>query len=261
MNKSISEEIGIDERRSSILEMLRQQGKVKVVDISRFFNISEVTIRNDLSLLEQEGMLQRVHGGAVSTQKAYCNMSLNDRMNINRDEKQAIAKAVKEMISDGDTLMLDSGTTTYFVARELSQIKNLTIVTNSLQIAQELGYQSNINVILLGGSLDPRYQFTYGDDAINQLKKYKADKMIIAVDGVSAKSGLTTYHYLEAEISRQMTARANTTIAVADYTKVAREGFAHINDIDCIDTLVTNKTADKDEVKTISDLGIEVIKV
>ena len=92
MNKTISEEIGIDERRSSILEMLRQQGKVKVVDISRFFNISEVTIRNDLSLLEQEGMLQRVHGGAVSTQKAYCNMSLNDRMNINRDEKQAITK-------------------------------------------------------------------------------------------------------------------------------------------------------------------------
>jgi DeoR/GlpR family transcriptional regulator of sugar metabolism len=261
MSTAHFEEIGIDERRSSILEMLRSEGKVKVTDLSRAFSISEVTIRNDLSELEQAGMLTRVHGGAVGTQKAYFNMSLNDRMIVNQDEKLRIAKAVKLMINEGDTLMLDSGTTTYFVAREIADIKNLTIVTNSLQVAQELSYQSNINVILLGGSLDPRYQYTYGDDALNQLKKYKADKMITAVDGVSAKSGLTTYHYLEAEVSRQMSTRANRTIAVADYTKIAREGFAHINAITSIDTLVTNKEADKEEIKAISSLDIEVLQV
>lgn len=255
------DEIGIDDRRSSILEMLKENGKVKVNDLSRRFNISEVTIRNDLSELEQEGMLTRVHGGAVGTRKAYCNMSLNDRMSVNREEKQQIAKAVKNIIEDGDTLMLDSGTTTYFVARELTDIKNLTIVTNSLQVAEELSYQNNINVILLGGSLDPRYQFTYGDDAQNQLKKYRADKMIIAVDGVSVQSGLTTYHYLEAEISRQMITRANQTIVVADHTKIAREGFAHIDSITSIDTLVTNKKADKEELTAISELGIEVVNV
>ncbi len=255
------EEIGIDDRRSSILEMLRSKGKVKVTDLSRLFNISEVTIRNDLSELERDGMLTRVHGGAVGTRKAYCNMSLNDRMVVNREEKLRIAKAVKLMISEGDTLMLDSGTTTYYVAREIAHIKNLTIVTNSLQVAQELSYQSNINVILLGGSLDPRYQFTFGDDALNQLKKYKADKMIIAVDGVSVSSGLTTYHYLEAEVSRQMSTRANRTIAVADYSKIAREGFAHIGAITSIDTLVTNKEADKEEIGAISNLGIEVLQV
>lgn len=114
---------------------------------------------------------------------------------------------------------------------------------------------------MLRGSLDPRYQYTYGDDALNQLKKYKADKMIIAVDGVSAKSGLTTYHYLESEVSRQMITRSNRTIAVADYTKIAREGFAHINVITSIDTLVTNKKADKEELNLISDMGIEVVQV
>lgn len=261
MEQANIDEIGIDDRRNCILEMLKENGKVKVNDLSRIFNISEVTIRNDLSELEEEGMLTRVHGGAVGTRKAYCNMSLNGRMNVNRDEKQQIAKAVKSMINDGDTLMLDSGTTTYFVAREMTDIKNLTIVTNSLQVAQELSYQSNINVILLGGSLDPRYQFTYGDDAQGQLQKYRADKMIIAVDGVSAESGLTTYHYLEAEVSRQMITRANRTIVVADHTKIAREGFAHIDSIKSIDTLVTNKKADKEELKAISNLGIEVIKV
>ena len=261
MEQAKIDEIGIDDRRSSILEMLEEHGKVKVTDLSRTFNISEVTIRNDLSELETQGLLTRVHGGAVGTRKAYYNMSLNGRMNVNHDEKLQIAKAVKNMIEDGDTLMLDSGTTTYFVARELTDINNLTIVTNSLSVAQELSYQSNINVILLGGSLDPRYQFTYGDDALQQLQKYRADKMIIAVDGVSAGSGLTTYHYLEAEVSRQMITRANRTIVVADYTKIAREGFAHIDEISSIDTLVTNKKADKEELHTISNMGIEVIKV
>lgn len=261
MSEAHIEEIGIDERRNTILEMLKENGKVKVTELSRTFGISEVTIRNDLSELEAEGMLTRVHGGAVGTRKAYCNMSLNDRMNVNRDEKIEIAKEVKTLIEDGDTLMLDSGTTTYFVARELTDIKNLTIVTNSLAVAQELSYQNNINVILLGGSLDPRYQFTYGDDAQCQLKKYKADKMIIAVDGVSAGSGLTTYHYLEVEVSRQMIQRANQTIVVADYNKIAREGFAYIDAITSIDTLVTNKKADKEELSRISEQGIEVIKV
>ena len=261
MSEAHFDEIGIDERRNIILKMLKDSGKVKVTDLSRVFNISEVTIRNDLSELEQEGLLTRVHGGAVGTKKAYYNMSLNDRMSVKREEKIEIARAVKSMIDNGDTVMLDSGTTTYYVARELADISNLTIVTNSLPVAQELSYQNSINVILLGGSLDPRYQFTYGDDALSQLKKYKADKMIIAVDGVSALGGLTTYHYLEAEVSRQMITRANRTIVVADYTKIAREGFAHIDSITSIDTLVTNKKADKEEINSIISLGIEVRRV
>ncbi len=254
-----NEEIGVDDRRKSILEMLKNDGKVKVVELSKLFNISDVTIRNDLSELEQAGMLQRIHGGAISTQKTYYNMSLNDRMNINKEEKRQIAKVVASMVSEGDTLMLDSGTTTSIVAKELAQIKGLTIVTNALQVAQELSYQNNINVILLGGNLDARYQFTYGADAINQLSKYKADKMIIATDGVSAKEGLTTYHYLEAEVSRHMIKRANKIIAVADYSKIGREGFTYIGPIDSIDTLVTNKNADNaDELESIKKKGIIV---
>lgn len=261
MNKGNPEDIGIDERRTSILEMLKNDSKVKVFDLSQIFNISEVTIRNDLTTLEMAGLLQRIHGGAISTSKAYYNMSLNDRMITNKQEKRQIAKAVAAMISEGDTLMLDSGTTTYFVSKEIVDIKNLTIVTNSLQIARELSYQNNINVILLGGSLDPQYQFTYGDDAINQLKKYRADKMIIATDGVSATNGLSTYHYLEAEVSRQMIKRANRTIVVADYTKIGREGFAHIDDISSINTLVTNNNADKEEIRLLIEENVEVIQV
>lgn len=257
-----TEDIGIDERKKSILEMLKNNGKVKVTDLSRVFNISEVTIRNDLTDLEKSGMLQRVHGGAISTKKAYYNMSSNDRMNINREEKIRIAKKVASLISESDTLMMDSGSTTFYVARELANIKNLTIVTNSLQVAQEISYhQNNTNVILLGGNLDAAHQFTYGDDAINQLKKYKADKMIGAVDGICDESGLSTYHYLEAEVSKQMIRRANRTIVAADYSKIAKEGFAHIDSIDSIDTLVTNKKANDEDIKSLINKNIEVIQV
>ena len=251
------EELNIEERRKRIIEMLNREGRVKVVDLSKLFNISEVTIRNDLSELENLGILERVHGGAINTNKAYYNMSLHDRMKTNEVEKRNIAIAVASMIADGDTIMINSGTTTLFVVQELKNVKNLTIVTNSLSIAQEVGYCNNIHVILLGGNLNPQYQFTYGDDTINQLKKYKADKLILAADGVSFEEGVTTYHHLEAEVNRQMIARVNKTIVVLDYTKIGRASFAHIDSLDNIDVLVTNQNANHNQIELIKEKGIE----
>jgi len=251
-------ELDIEARRKKILEILMQEGKVKVVDLSKLFGISEVTIRNDLSELESAGMLERIHGGAISTHKAYYNMSLHDRMKTNETEKREIAAAVSTLISDGDTLMVNSGTTTLFAIQELKNVKNMTIVTNSIPIAQEAGYYSNAHVIMLGGNINPQYQFSYGDDAINQLKKYKADMLILAVDGISSEEGITTYHHLEAEINRQMIARVNKTIVVADYTKIGRISFAHIDSIGSIDILVTNRKASPEEIRKIEKKGIEV---
>lgn len=235
------EAIGVDKRRNSILEIVNREGKVKVSQLVRVFNISEVTIRNDLIEMERERKLRRFHGGAISIKSAYSDLSINDRMDVNKEEKKRIAQYVSGLINDGDTIMIDSGTTTCYIAKELAEKNNLTIVTNALLIAKEFFCNNTINVILVGGNLDLQYQFTAGNDTVVQLQKYRADKMIIATDGISAKHGLTTYHYKEVDVSRQMIERANEVIAVADDSKIGREGFAFITSLDSIDILVTNK--------------------
>ena len=253
------EDLNIEDRRKSILDMLNREGKVKVIDLSRFFGISEVTARNDLDELEKKGLLERVHGGAVSTYRSYYNMTFMDRLSTNQEEKRKIAIEAASMIADGDTIILGSGTTPLYVAREIKEIKNLIIVTNSLSVAQEVGYNRNIdNVILLGGNINLQYQFTFGDDTINQLKKYKADKLILSSDGISSEFGVTTYHHLEAEMNRQMIERVSKTIIVADHTKIGRASFSHIEAVDKIDCLITNQIANKDEIEAFKEKGIEV---
>jgi DeoR/GlpR family transcriptional regulator of sugar metabolism len=252
------EEMSVDTRRGRILELLMQKGKVKVIELSKLFGISEVTIRNDLAELDEAGLLERIHGGAVRTHKAYYNLSFHERLKTNEPEKRKIAAACASMIADGDTIMINSGTTTLFTVQELRNVKNLTIVTNSVSIAQEAVNYDKVNVILLGGIFDVQYQFTYGDDTLNQLRKYKADKLILSADGISADEGITTYHHLETEVNRQMISRVNKTIVVADYTKIGRESFAYIDSIEKVDYLITDSNASSNEVEMLREYGIEV---
>ena len=229
----------MEKRKNAILEILRMDDKVSVTQLAETFGVSGVTIRSDLAELEQEGLLRRIHGGAVNTKKTYYNMSLNDRMAVNRDEKIRIAKVCASLINDGDTLMIDSGTTTRYLAKELAERSNLTIVTNAMQIAVEFVYGS-ANVIFLGGSLDLQYQFTFGNDTVSQLQNYRADKVIVAVDGISLEHGLSTFHYREVDVSRQMIERSNSVIVVADHSKIGKEGFSYIAPFDSVDVLVTD---------------------
>lgn len=258
MTDSKKEEMDIDNRRKMILKLLGSEGKVKVVELSKLFGISEVTIRSDLSELEAEGLLERTHGGAISTNRFYSNMSLIDRMKTNEEEKRKIASACSSMISNGDTIMINSGTTTFFTVQELAHVKNLTIVTNSIAIASEAGNFNNMHVILLGGNFSPRYQFIYGDDAVSQLKRYKADKLILSADGVSGEEGITTYHHQEAEVNRQMMARVNKTIIVADYSKIGRSSFTFISPIENADIIITNQKSNQTELDLIREKGVEI---
>jgi len=243
------------------LELLEKNGSVVVSELSKNFHISEVTIRNDLAEMEQAGLLQRVHGGAVSTKRAYYELSLNDRMHVNKSEKIRIAKACADLIHDGDTLMIDSGTTTRYLAMELRGRSNLTVVTNALLVAHEFLFNRAVDVILLGGNLDTQYQFTYGNDAVAQLQKYRADKMILATDGIGAAYGLTTYHHQESDVSQLMAARSNEVIVVADHSKIGKEGFSNIMDISRIHMLVTDKTeSEMAELEAIRQKSVAVIE-
>ncbi len=164
----------IDIRRNAILQKLRQVGRVTVSQLSAEFGATEVTIRNDLSALEQDGYLMRVQGGAILPHISQTDLN-TDRSIPFYAQKMAIAEAVANMIQDGDTLFINSGTTTACLANALKKKHNIKIVTNSLAVANALGDISNLRVTLLGGDINARYGFTYGSIAQELLSTFQAN--------------------------------------------------------------------------------------
>ena len=167
-------------------------------------------------------------------------MDLKQRLGTNQSAKQLISGAAAAMICDHDTIMLNSGTTTLMVFRAIPPQLKINIVTNSITVALEAGGNPNFNVVLLGGFINAKYQFVYGDDAINQLKNYHADKLFLSVDGVSAQTGLTTYYDREAELARQMLLQSDKKIVVADASKIGRTAFVNIAEAESADFLITD---------------------
>jgi DeoR/GlpR family transcriptional regulator of sugar metabolism len=248
----------IDERKKKILELLSVNGKVKVSDLSKLFGISEVTIRIDLQDLEEKGLLERVHGGAISAYRPYYNMSFKQRAQTNQREKLAIAEKLCEYIKDNDTIMMNSGTTTLFAFRAISKLKNINIVTNSIAIALEAYSLGNINAILLGGSVNAKYQFTFGADAERQLKNYHADKCILSVDGVNLGGGISTFYKEEAQLCRNMIENSDKAVILADHTKIGRAAFVNIADISAADYIITSGKPTA-ELKELKENNINVI--
>lgn len=255
----VTESLKLDARRKNILEILNRSGKVRVIELSQELGASEVTIRNDLSELEKSGYLERVPGGAVQTMKNYYNMDLQQRRMENAEAKQSIASLAASLVNDGDTLMINAGTTTYFTALDLKRFKNLKIITNSILVAVELASVPTFHVQLLGGLVNPQYSFTYGDGALLHLKRYKADKVILSMDGVCTEAGLTTYHSEETEVIRTMIERSRTIIVVADHTKLGHESFSHIAPLSAASYLVTNRCDCTDLLREIEEAGVTII--
>ena len=245
----------LNERKQKILE---KNGAVKVSELSRLFDISEVTVRNYLADMENKGLLSRVHGGAISSYKPYYSMNLNQRLETNQAEKNKIAEIVAQMVEPNDTIMLNSGTTTLLTFRCLPAKYNLNIVTNSISIALEAADNPNFNVILVGGAVNTKYQFTYGTDAVQQLKNYHADKLILSVDGINAEKGFTTYYDKEAEIDRTMIAQSDLCIVAADFTKFGRTAFANVSSSSVADYIVTNQSINKDIYDELSKIGLNI---
>lgn len=251
----------IDIRRSQIMNLLRQQGSVRVAALSNLFGRTKVTIRNDLIELERKGHLIRKQGGAILPPKRQKEETDIDLLDVkNAAEKQAIASAVAKKIRDGDTLFINSGITTLLVAQALKEHSELNIVTNSLVVAKLLGQIPSFRVLLLGGKLNVQYGFTSGGDALNQLRRFQADWAILSVDGVSAENGLTTRHVESSVIDRMMIAKARNTCIVADHSKIGRASFAQITtDLNGIG-LITG-SADEHALVELKQCGMDVVCV
>ena len=247
-----------EQRKQKILDLLKENDSVRVTNLSRQFGVSEVTIRTYLEDMEEKGLLSRVHGGAVSSYKPYYSMNLNQRLETNQTAKVAIAERVAELIQPNDTVMLNSGTTTLLVFRKFPANYNLSIVTNSISIALEASENPNYNVILVGGSVNTKYQFTYGNDAVRQLKKYHADKLILSVDGISVEQGFTTYYDKEAAVDVAMIEQSECRIIAADHSKFGHSAFAKIKDLQAADYIVTNSHITSNLAEELNAHGVTV---
>lgn len=248
----------IDIRRKRILEQLRLEGKVTVNALCESLKVTPVTIRNDLTMLEQEGCLMRVQGGAVMIPGAADPGSGGSADVANAAQKRAIGREIARMVRDGDTLFINSGTTSELVAGELSIRRNLNIVTNSLNVATRLGAVPSFRVLLAGGEINALYGFTHGGDAQEQLSKYQADWAILSVDGISARGGVTTHHAEEAVIDRMMAAGSKQPLIAADGSKIGRAGFSRVCECGSALTLVTNAGENGEALAQLAECGLQI---
>ena len=250
------------ERREKILQLITKNEEVKISDLSQLFGVSEISIRRDLIELESEGLLKRAYGGAISTAKVIQEQSFKERVNKHLEEKKRIATLAVKMIKRGDKILLDSGTTTLQIARMIKNPQDLTVVTTSLPIADELGIYSGVNLILTGGIYNPTYQSLVGPLTVKNLTQFHVNKAFMGIDGLSISNGLTTISTLEAEVSQAILQMSEEVIVVADHSKIGKIGFVHIAPITKIHRLITDRYPDtKDFIKDLEDKGIEVLLV
>lgn len=235
-------------RKEKIFEMLKEDGSVKVADLSRIFKVSEVTIRQDLEKLEQEGIVTREHGGAFlnGIGMQVQNFALSNLVNM--DKKERIGKKAAEFIDNGDTIILDSGTTTTEIAKAIVNKRNITVVTNAINIVMLLGSNPAINVILTGGEFKPPTLSLTGQRAADFFSGLHVDKLFLATAGISLKSGLTYPSLSDIAVKKAMIEAADVVYLVADSTKVGKSSLASLGALSLIHYLITDsEIAEKDK--------------
>jgi DeoR family transcriptional regulator of aga operon len=250
-----------EERRRAILEILNREGRVLVIDLANRFETSQVTIRKDLEALHEHGLIHRTHGGALPAREgALEDPTLREKEKLHRKEKLAIAAASAKMVQEGQVVILDSGTTTTEIARALRGFKNVTIVTNAVNIAAELS-GSHVEVILTGGTLRQNSFSLVGPIAEETLRRLSADLLFLGVDGFDVQHGLSTPNLLEAKVNRTMVEVSKRTVAVCDASKFGRRSLSLIVPPTALHEVITDRAVPKNDLRTLKKMGIEVTLV
>ncbi|MFZ5829787.1 MAG: DeoR/GlpR family DNA-binding transcription regulator [Planctomycetota bacterium] len=249
-----------EERRTRILELIRERKKLTVNELCELLNVSPATVRGDLRDLDREGLLVRTHGGAIEKTRAGFEQISSKRSTVNLAAKQAIAAAAERFVEEGDTIVLDTGTTTMELAKRLSAISRLTVVTNDLEIARVLEDAPGADVVLLGGSLRKGYHCTVGPAGMQMTRELRVDKAFIATNSLSPEAGATTPNIQQAETKKAMIAIARKVILLCDSGKIGKESFARFADLQQIDVLVTDQLGRERRV-AFEEQGIEVVVV
>jgi DeoR/GlpR family transcriptional regulator of sugar metabolism len=249
------------ERRSKILVLLEELGKVSVSDLSNRFNISEVTIRNDLRDLHLRGLVQRAHGGAVRLETVSIDQSLQVKAGLHANEKRRIGSAAAALVQDGESIILDSGTTTQQIARHLKTKRGLKVITNGLNIATELMGAPDVQVIMLGGIVRQNSGSVVGQFAEEMLEQLFADKLFLAVDAFDLEFGLSTPNLEESVVNQAMARIAKEKILVADSSKFGKRSLSRIFSLSDLDRIITDSSLPESIQTEVRSRGLELTLV
>ena len=246
------------ERQQRILELVDQRGVIRVNDLSREFDVSEMTIRRDLIALETHGLLRRSHGGAISRRRFQQEPYFDQKGQRNHAEKVAIAARAVELIEPGETILVHSGSTTLELLRRLPNVE-LRVVTSNAGALQTIA-AAEIECIVIGGVYRPRSNSFVGGLAVQMLRGIHGAKCFIGVDGLSLEAGLTTPHHQEAEIARQMIEQTSgSVIVLADSSKIGGIAPFVTAPLDRVDIVITDAAADREYVRALEERGITVL--
>ncbi len=245
-------------RREDIRKLLHSTGFVNVQELVSRFGVSSETIRRDLEAMEKDGLVRRIHGGAVSTQPLVSEFAYTMRRQIHTPEKQAIARVAADLVCDGDTLLIAPGTTTLEIASCLRQRTDLTVITNSLPAAMELAGAPGIRLFSLGGQLSGDDFATYGVTAAQTLAMFNATKLIIGVGGITPHRGLTDYRMDESTLLRLFTERADCIIGIADHSKFGVTARYNICPASRLDHLITDSGTPEELYRPYREMGVQV---
>jgi len=253
-----------EERLRLIMEMIYEKKKVFVKELANRFGKSASSIRLDLTELESRGLINRTHGGAIlvdTVNNTYVvdKKYLRLREETAKEEKQRIGKAAIELINDGDSIMIDGGTTTYYVAQNLNKKRGLTIITTSFYLLPVLLEISDAKIYLTGGLIHRDFEDLIGDISNDSIRRFKPDNVIIGIDGMSIKSGFTSTESSIRQIKKQMKQVGGRTVVVADSTKIGKVCPRHVLDINDVYAVVTDTGASQKFIQSFSKLDTKLI--
>lgn len=247
------------ERQEKIAQLLDVRGKLTVAEISQAFEVSEATVRRDLSALAERNVIRRVHGGAMRAQPvATSEAPIMQRLEQRADIKKRIGQAAARLIEDGETVLLMGGSTATAVARELGGYSNLTLVTDSLMVANEVIRQGIHKVIILGGMIDTDEFAVRGTLPRQFLAELQVDKVILGTKAISPQRGLSAESAEEAELFRGCIQAGHVVILVTDSSKFHQSALVRIAPVDVLDTLVTDSDIEAETVEALQERGVYV---
>lgn len=245
------------ERRNKILSILQKESRVVVSDLSTTFNVTEETIRRDLEKLEKEGYAKKTYGGAIINENVNVDLPYTVRKKANVSNKQRIAEMISSLIEDGDHVMMDASSTAVYVAKHLKNKKNITLITNSIEILIELADMTGWKVLSTGGTLKEGSLSLVGYQAENMISNFHVDKAIVSCKGIDIEKGVTDSNEMDAHIKKLMFDAANVKILAADSSKFNRISFTKISDISDIDVLVTDSELDGKWIQTLHTMNVK----
>ncbi len=247
------------ERRNAILAKLSAEGKVIVADLSREFEVTEETIRRDLEKLDNDGLAKKTYGGAVANEKHQTDLPFNVRKMTNVEQKQRIAEKIANLIHDGDYIMADASSTAIYVIRCIKNLKNITLITNSVEILLELADKQDWNVLSTGGALKKGGLSLVGTSAERMIRGFHVDLAICSSKGLDINRGITDSNEKESEIKQAIFAAADRKILAVDNKKFDKISFVHVCDVSEVDTIVTDQRPSDRWIEHCKEKNIELI--